>query len=85
MPKSKPIPLSVRVSFKDNVAAEQLRTLAKYLNDARKFLDRMESFIQKANVEFDKIIESMNRMDELFDLKVEQNVEKKEKEEKIVK
>ena len=85
MPRTKPVYLTARVSFKDNVAAEQLRTLGKYLNDARKFLDKMESSIQKANVEFDNIIESMNKMEELFDLKIEKNIEKKEKEDRIVK
>jgi len=84
MPRSKPVSLAVRVSFKDNVAAEQLRNLGKYLNDARKFLDKMESSIQKANVEFDKVIESMNKMEELFDLKIEQNIEKKQ-EDRVVK
>lgn len=84
MPRTKPVVLTARVSFKDNVAAEQLKALARYLNDARKFLDKMESSIQKANVEFDKIIESMDKMDELFDLHIEGVAEKK-KEDRVVK
>jgi len=83
MPRTKPVSLTVRVSFKDNVAAEQLRTLGKYLNDAQKFLDKMDSFIQKARVEFNKIITQMDKMDELFDLHIEPK--KEEKEDKIVK
>jgi len=83
MPRTKPVVLSARVSFKDDKVIGQLRNLGRYLNDARKFLDKMESFIQKANVEFDKIMESMDRMDELFDVQIEQK--KEEKEEKIVK
>ena len=78
MPRTKPVPFSVRVSFKGNAAAEQIKALGKYLNDARKFLDKMESSIQKANVEFDKIMEQMNKMDELFDLHIESKKEEKE-------
>jgi len=84
MPKSKPVSLSVRVSFKDNVAAEQLRALGKYLNDASKFLDKMDFSIQKARGEFKKIVEQMDNMEELFDLHIEQKKEEKKKEDRVV-
>ena len=84
MPKTKPVSLSVRVSFKDNVAAEQLRALGKYLNDAYKFLDKMDSSIQKARGEFNKIVEQMKNIDELFDLHIEPKKEEK-KEDRVVK
>ena len=77
MPKTKPVVLTARISFKDNKAAEQLRTLARYLNDAQKFLDKMDSSIQKARSEFHKIIEQMQNMGELFNVQFEQGVEKK--------
>lgn len=83
MPKSKPVVLTARVSFKDNKAAEQLRALAKCLNDAYKFLDKMDSSIQKARGEFKKIVEQMQNMGELFNIQLEQDVEKK-KENEIV-
>ena len=83
MPRTRSVPLSVRVSFKDNVAAEQLKSLAKYLGDAQRFLDKMDASIQKARNEFDKVIEQMNKMDELFALHIEPK--KEEKEDKIVK
>lgn len=84
MPRTKPVVLTARVLFKDNKAAEQLRALGKYLNDAYKFLDKMDSSIQKARGEFNKIVAQMNKMEELFDLKIEQKVEEK-KEVRVVK
>ena len=84
MPRTKPVVLTARVTFKDNVAAEQLRALGRYLNDALNFLDKMDSSIQKARGEFNKIVAQMNKMEELFDLKIEQKKEEKKKDEKIV-
>jgi len=79
MPRTKPIPLSVRVSFKGDVAAEQLRSLAGYLSDAQKFLDKMDTSIQKARSEFNKVVEQMNKVDELFEFHAEPRKEEKDK------
>lgn len=84
MPRTKPVVLTARVSFKDNKVAEQLRALGRYLNDALNFLDKMDSSIQKARKEFHKIVEQMNKMDELFDLHIEPKKEEK-KEDRVVK
>ena len=84
MPRTKPVPITVRVSFKGDVAVEQLRSLAKYLGEAQRFLDKMDISIQKARNEFKKIIEQTNKVDELFDFHAEPR-EEEEKESRIVK
>ena len=84
MPRTKPVPITVRVSFKGDVAVEQLRSLAKYLGEAQRFLDKMDISIQKARNEFKKIIEQTNKVDELFDFHAEPRKEE-EKESRIVK
>jgi len=85
MPKTKPVSLSVRVSFKDNKMAEQLKALGKYLNDAYTCMDKVDALVQKGRAEFNKIVSQIDNVEKLFDLHIEQKKDDKKKEDRVVK
>ena len=82
MPKSKPVYLTVKVSFKDSKMNEQLKALGKYLNDAYTCLDKVDALVQKGRAELQKIVSQVNNVEELFALHIEQKKEEKEKSKK---
>ncbi|GAH75399.1 unnamed protein product [marine sediment metagenome] len=83
MPRSKPVSLSVRVSFKNDKMTEQLKALGKYLNDAYTCLDKVDALVQKGRAELQKIVSQANNVEKLFDLHIEQKKEEK-KEDRVV-
>ena len=84
MPKTKPVYLTVRVTFKDSKMNEQLKALGKYLNDAYTCLDKVDALVKKGRAEFHKIVSQINDVEKLFDLHIEQKKDEKKKTEKIV-
>jgi len=85
MPRTKPVSLTVRVSFKDNKMTEQLKALGKYLNDAYTCLDKVEVLVQKGRAELQKIVSQVNNVEELFDLHIEQKKDEQKKGDRVVK
>jgi len=84
MPRSKPVSLSVRVSFKNDKMTEQLKALGKYLNDAYTCLDKVDALVQKGRAELQKIVSQVNNVEELFALHIEQKKQEKKKEDRVV-
>ncbi len=83
MPRNKPVNFSVKVTFKGDKMAEQMKGLGKYLNDAYTCLDKVDALVQKGRAELQKIVSQVSNVEELFDLHIEQK--KEEKESRIVK